>query len=787
MAAQSNANANGDEFAWIRDLELVRRIGKGAYGEVWLARNVLGAYRAVKIVQRSTFEADRPFEREFEGIKRFEPISRSHPGFVGILHVGRDVAARCFYYVMELADDAANPQGTQPETYVPRTLFQEIKTRGRLPLAEVLQVGIGLSGALGHLHQRRLIHRDIKPSNIIYVEGTPRLADVGLVTDLRDSGSCVGTVGYIPNEGPGTAQADIFGLGKVLYQAATGHSVEQFPCLPTHVVDGSDWPRFQRLNNLILKACAADPRDRYQTAEELEVALATLKAWRTGTADGEAPRDSQVGVATRRRVAVLHKAKVEPDGKVLRLLQQRLQAQGVDVLYDQHLNGGVAWAHEIEAKIRKADAVVILVSSNSAQSEMLAYEVEMAHQMAQQQKGRPLRLPVRVQFTAPWPEPLQPYLGQLAELSWDGPQDDEEFVSELSRALEMTPQTAFLYGPPPKLEPAGGAVDLGSRFYVVRPTDEAFREAVTRWDSIVLVKGARQMGKTSLLARGLEQARQAGARVALSDFQKLSLENLASAEAFFLALGGFLADQLELDVLPETLWDTRRGANLNFERFMRRAVLSKISGQLVWGMDEVDRLFNCDFGGQVFGLFRSWHNERALDPVGPWSRLTLAIAYATEAHLFITDVNQSPFNVGTRLDLEDFSFEQVLDLNQRYGAPLQCETELRRFYELLGGQPYLVRRALNELADGNVKFEEFAAQAARDEGIFGDHLRRMLVMLAKDPELMEIVRGMLQGKPCPDVASFYRLRSGGLMRGDSVADAQPRCAIYAGYLKRHLK
>jgi hypothetical protein len=275
--------------------------------------------------------------------------------------------------------------------------------------------------------------------------------------------------------------------------------------------------------------------------------------------------------------------------------------------------------------------------------------------------------------------------------------------------------------------------------------------------------------------------------VALSDFQKLSLENLASAEAFFLALGGFLADQLELDVLPETLWDTRRGANLNFERFMRRAVLSKISGQLVWGMDEVDRLFNCDFGGQVFGLFRSWHNERALDPVGPWSRLTLAIAYATEAHLFITDVNQSPFNVGTRLDLEDFSFEQVLDLNQRYGAPLQCETELRRFYELLGGQPYLVRRALNELADGNVKFEEFAAQAARDEGIFGDHLRRMLVMLAKDPELMEIVRGMLQGKPCPDVASFYRLRSGGLMRGDSVADAQPRCAIYAGYLKRHLK
>ena len=67
----------------------------------------------------------------------------------------------------------------------------------------------------------------------------------------------------------------------------------------------------------------------------------------------------------------------------------------------------------------------------------------------------------------------------------------------------------------------------------------------------------------------------------------------------------------------------------------------------------------------MFGLFRSWHNERSLNPDGPWGRLTLAIVYATEAHLFITDLNQSPFNVGTRLTLEDFTFEQVAELNGR--------------------------------------------------------------------------------------------------------------------------
>src|SRR5206468_9769560 len=102
----------------------------------------------------------------------------------------------------------------------------------------------------------------------------------------------------------------------------------------------------------------------------------------------------------------------------------------------------------------------------------------------------------------------------------------------------------------------------------------------------------------------------------------------------------------------------------------RSPLASNHSPSLVWGLDEVDRLFNCPFSDVVFGLFRSWHNERSLNPEGPWGRLTLAIAYATEAHLFITDLNQSPFNVGTRLTLDDFTLEQVAELNRRYGSPL---------------------------------------------------------------------------------------------------------------------
>jgi hypothetical protein len=150
------------------------------------------------------------------------------------------------------------------------------------------------------------------------------------------------------------------------------------------------------------------------------------------------------------------------------------------------------------------------------------------------------------------------------------------------------------------------------------------------------------MGKTSLLARGLQYAREQGIKAVSTDLQKFNADNFRTVNHLYLALAESMADQLELVVYPADVWDQRRGPNANFERFMRRAVLGALKGPLVWGMDEVDRLFVTPYGSEFFGLLRSWHNERALEPHGPWSMLSIAIAYATEANLFITDLNQSP-------------------------------------------------------------------------------------------------------------------------------------------------
>lgn len=278
----------------IPDHEVLRKIGGGAYGEVWLARGVTGAMRAVKVVWREDFEDERTFEREFEGILRFEPISRDHPGLVNVLHVGRSPDRHSFYYyVMELGDDINLGTEINPVEYEPRTLRADSKdTRAKqLPIAECLEVGLRLSEALEHLHDKGLAHRDVKPSNVIFVGGKAKLADIGLVA-ARGQRTFVGTEGFVPPEGPGSAQADVYSLGKVLYEIATGKDRLDFPELPDELPQGPDRKQWLALNRVICDVCEPQLSKRsIKTAGELADALRRIQR-------GKRRRSRRAGVVT---------------------------------------------------------------------------------------------------------------------------------------------------------------------------------------------------------------------------------------------------------------------------------------------------------------------------------------------------------------------------------------------------------------------------------------------------------------------------------------------------------
>ena len=318
----------------------------------------------------------------------------------------------------------------------------------------------------------------------------------------------------------------------------------------------------------------------------------------------------------------------------------------------------------------------------------------------------------------------------------------------------------------------GGAVPLASENYVTRAVDAQFYAALERQEAIVLLKGARQVGKTSLLARGLHVARQRGTQVAILDFQSLGSDVLASAESLYRAMAESLCEQLDLSTPPESHWNVSRSGAANLERYLRRVVFVESERPLVWGLDEADRLFPLSFGSEVFGLLRSWHNRRSLDPQGPWQRLTIALAYATEAHLFITDPNQSPFNVGVRLQLTDFTPSEVQWLAERYEV-----SEISTLYTLLSGHPYLTRKGLEVLAAGEV-LETTSA--------FDNHLERLLFSLTQEPCLSEALRKILRGTP-PSHDAFFRLRAAGVIVGESATKLQLRCQLYETYLRKHFE
>jgi len=512
---------------------------------------------------------------------------------------------------------------------------------------------------------------------------------------------------------------------------------------------------------------------------------------------------------------ICYKRHADLDQKLAHYLHEFLTAQGHGVFIDATLRTGEAWLEEIDRQIKASDFLVVLLSKESADSEMVQAEVRRAYEYRKLQ-GRPYTLPVRVAYEGLLPYSIDAFLDPLQYVVWHSEADNERVAQDILAATEgRLPERApipakpvaegliisedgriiaddeTLHSPLPEFDPRfleeleapGGAVKLRDKFYIERNADGHLRREVVKSGTTITIRASRQTGKSSLLVRGVHHARQNGAKVLCLDMQRVDSDRLTSPDIFLRDLAEFVVRKLRLDMAEvEKLWSGSLGPQDKLTYLMEDYVLPESDVSIVLALDEADRLLQTAFYEDFFALIRSWHNSRALDD--QWNMLNIVMVISTEPYLLITDVTQSPFNVGLKLYLEDFNRAQVRDLNRRHGSPVK-EGDFPHLMKLLSGHPYLTRKAFYTLVSQRCTWADLVRVAATDHGPFGDHLRHHHWLLRDEPDLREALRQVIRHDHCQDDIAFFRLLRAGLVKGSGDV-CTCRCDLYRMYFEDKL-
>lgn len=550
--------------------------------------------------------------------------------------------------------------------------------------------------------------------------------------------------------------------------------------------------RQRRLLPLLLKPCTPPQR----------IAMLTYADFTDPTEHEVAIGRLLRSVGRQARIFISYKRHTAPDEPLALRLRTMLDAAGHQVFIDQKLLPGVEWATEIHRQIEASDFMLVLLSPASVQSEMVAAEVTHAHKEFQT-NGKARLIPIRVNYQEPLPYALSPYLDALQYALWNGLADEEALfqqlratISELIAPLAPASLAANAGGAVqmavarPAADPRflellaepGGAVRAKSEFYVMRSSDDLLlRELAKPQGTTTTIRAPRQTGKSSLLIRAVAQAQQKRSKVIYCDLQPVDPEYLKSLDGFLRYFATTILTKLRLDPAEvDKAWQSKLGAPDKLTYLLEDAVLTEANEQLVLALDEVDRLLQTPFQDTFFGLLRSWHNNRAIDE--RWDKLDIVLVISTEPHLLIADANQSPFNVGQKIRLQDFDAHQVRDLNQRYRNPVQ-ESEIKALMGYLNGHPYLTHKALYSLTTEQQRWPQLQQSGVSEQSPFGDHLRRYLWLLRDQPALREALKRIIRQGEAPDEESFYRLLRAGLIRGETRTACAPRCQLYADYLR----
>jgi hypothetical protein len=497
-----------------------------------------------------------------------------------------------------------------------------------------------------------------------------------------------------------------------------------------------------------------------------------------------------------------------------------LRREGViDLWHDRQISAGQEWAGAIDANLEAADIILCLVSAAFLASPY-CNDKELRRALERHHAGEALVIPVILR-PSDWTRTV---LGALQALpanakpvtNWSN--RDEAFLSiargirevalrlarqpgrPTSGASDALPGAATTSAvstapgpsvnaqstcglPTPNLELPEGPVRHDSIYYI-HPADEPRLCAeLDKPGALIRIKSPKGFGKSSLSARLLAYASGKGYRTVSLNLERADQKFFADPELFMRWFCAAIVKGLELPLRPEQYWNNNQGANDNGNDFFEKYLLKPDETPLVVAIDNFDRIFAFpDIETDFCGLLRSWYEGARNNRL--WERFRLVLSHSQEPYLQ-RDIYQSPFNVGLPVELGELTTEQVRHLVNLHGLILS-ETEVGQLVDLVGGHPYLVRKALYELANG-LPFATFLREAPTEAGVYGDHLRGILKAVEDHPQLGDALRLVVNSAEPVKLRSehAFKLESLGVVvpEGNLV---RPRCRLYAAYLADRL-
>ncbi len=332
-----------------------------------------------------------------------------------------------------------------------------------------------------------------------------------------------------------------------------------------------------------------------------------------------------------------------------------------------------------------------------------------------------------------------------------------------------------------------GSISVDCPFYLERfSLEKQVYQEIKKPGALIRIKAPREMGKTSLMLRGLDYAKKLGYRTVSLNLEQVDQAILSDINQFMRWLCANVARQLQLEPKLDEYWDEDMGGKISCTLYFQEYILEQIETPLILALDEVNQIFeHTKVAKDFLPLLRSWYEEAKRLPI--LGKLRLIVVHSTEIYVPL-QLNQSPFNVGLPIQLHNFSLEEVQQLAQSYGLDWNNKEEAQQLMSLVEGHPALVHLAIYHLSKEDITLSQLLKTAHTANGIYAHHLQRHCVTLAQQPELVQALDTVFnEAEPVvlnPILA--YKLSSMGVIKqlGNK---AIAGCELYRRYLQSYIQ